>query len=229
MNSSLKVSYGFFPDPAQALDLGWTADKIMAECKRMPREDLTDDMKQTLIDRGLSLSQVKELYPYSKYKLARVRKSAASTSSHLKFQDGRSERVEQKPTPVECVLKKITITEARQMQPSDLTKKDAELLLNAELTKQAIKRAYGFSNDSSFYIALEKLGLHKRGHIEKVQSKNAVSSVSEKPRNKPMEQNTDNKVEKIMAILYPNGVPVAQLVDATHVLSTIKEVCRKVG
>ncbi|MCX7779627.1 MAG: hypothetical protein N2491_01775 [Negativicutes bacterium] len=55
----------------------------------------------------------------------------------------------------------ISLDKARQMEPADLTKEDAELLLSRGISKQAIKRMYGFKSDPTLYNRLTAMGLHR--------------------------------------------------------------------
>ncbi len=55
---------------------------------------------------------------------------------------------------------------AADLTPADLTRRKAAELLAGGTTKQQLKKAYNFPNDSGYYAKLEKMGLHKRRHAD---------------------------------------------------------------
>jgi hypothetical protein len=69
-----RVTFAQFPDPAAALDLGWTPSQIMADCRRMPKEELIPELRQRLLSAGLTAKQVDELYQHSRARIGAVRK-----------------------------------------------------------------------------------------------------------------------------------------------------------
>jgi len=63
-------------------------------------------------------------------------------------------------TPVECIKRGLPVEEALQMKPLELNKTDGLFLLKHGLSKQCIKRLYGFKSDATLYVRLKSLGLH---------------------------------------------------------------------
>jgi len=64
------------------------------------------------------------------------------------------------PTPADCIKYGLALDKARLMQPEDLTSDDYIALRKHGLTKQAVRRMYGFKNDCAFYNTLKKIGMH---------------------------------------------------------------------
>ena len=74
--SPCRVTRAHFPTPAEALGMGWTPAQIMAGCRRVPREDLTDGLHARLLAAELTERQIAELFCYSKAYANRIRLSA---------------------------------------------------------------------------------------------------------------------------------------------------------
>lgn len=79
MIEPVKVTYGYFPDPAEAVKMGWTVAQILSDCKRMPREALTPELRKTLLHHGLTLAQIDLLYKFTESQLARFKDTAQRT------------------------------------------------------------------------------------------------------------------------------------------------------
>ncbi len=75
--SACRVTQGYFPPPDEALDLGWPPERIMSDCRRMPREELTPKLKMRFLAAGLTESQVKELYRHSRSWINSIRSHIA--------------------------------------------------------------------------------------------------------------------------------------------------------
>ena len=67
----------------------------------------------------------------------------------------------EKSTPIECMENGYPMTDARQMQPDDLTKEDCRRLLEAEYPPYIIGKAYNIGS-GDFYLKLRDWGLGKR-------------------------------------------------------------------
>lgn len=77
-------------------------------------------------------------------------------------------------TPVHCVLNRKPLEEAVPMKPVDLTPADYATLRQSGITKQGIKRLYGFTNDAAFYARLKALGVYPE--TDKVEPPKPVST-----------------------------------------------------
>ncbi len=74
--SPCKITQTYFPPPAEALDLGWTPAQMMDGCRRVPQEDLTEELKLRLLAAGLTQLQIAELFCFSRAKRNRIRQEA---------------------------------------------------------------------------------------------------------------------------------------------------------
>lgn len=78
--SACRVTQGYFPPPDEALDLGWTPAQMMEGCRRVPQEELTDELRTRLLTAGLPLAQIAELFCFSRAKRNRIRQEAIANS-----------------------------------------------------------------------------------------------------------------------------------------------------
>jgi hypothetical protein len=70
--------------------------------------------------------------------------------------------IDQKMTPVECIKNNVPLEKANKMSSDDLTKEDAEFILNAGHGPSVLLKYYSFKSPGSLYYKLEKWGLHKK-------------------------------------------------------------------
>lgn len=85
---TVKITRTYFPTPAEALDLGWSPEKILADCRRMPKEDLTEELRARLLTAGLTPLQIKTLFPFSRRQLQMMRQEAQSFRDFAEGEDG---------------------------------------------------------------------------------------------------------------------------------------------
>jgi hypothetical protein len=85
------------------------------------------------------------------------------------------------PTPLECVERGLSLTQARVMTPKDLTREAAERLLASGVAKKELVRLYGFSSPQVCYMKLARFGLHK-GTRPKAPKPAAKDPPAEKPQ-----------------------------------------------
>lgn len=67
-----------------------------------------------------------------------------------------------KMSPADCIRNGVSIDKAREMSISELTREDAELLLNHGISKHGLSKLYN-AKDGSMYPKLTKWGLHHPG------------------------------------------------------------------
>lgn len=164
----VKISHQHFPDPAEALALGWTAKQIMDGCKRMPKDDLTDELRQRLLDCGLSPWQVKELYKHCRAALeahkAHKRRENEDEEPGRSFEDMAD--TQEKTTFLDGLAAGLTPRMAlEQCAPASIkefTKEIAERLASAGFSGEEMAHAFGTPN-GSMRVKLSKLGV-KLGH-----------------------------------------------------------------
>lgn len=116
-------------------------------------------------------------------------------------------------TPVECIKRGLPVEEALQMKPLDLNKADGLYLLENGLSKQCIKRLYGFKSDATLYVRLKVLGLHPWPPEEQEIPK---TDVAPEPPWKPIMPEVPEKVKAIVsdAIAEPD-IPCV-IIDEYH-------------
>jgi hypothetical protein len=70
--------------------------------------------------------------------------------------------IDQKMTPVECIKNNVPLEKANKMSSDNLTKEDAEFILNAGHGPSVLLKYYSFKSPGSLYYKLEKWGLHQK-------------------------------------------------------------------
>ncbi len=106
------------------------------------------------------------------------------------------ECITRKPTPVECLQLGIPLEKAQQMTPADLTKEDAEILLQAGVLKKQIKKVYGFKNYPALYALLTQWGLHRPSPRKKKQDIEIKMNPTIQEKEKFFEEQQPTTVEK---------------------------------
>lgn len=71
--SPCRVSHAHFPDPTEALALGWSPAQIIDGCRRCPRDELTPKLQQRLLAAGLTPAQIGTLFRFSRAQIRSVR------------------------------------------------------------------------------------------------------------------------------------------------------------
>lgn len=119
--------------------------------------------------------------------------------------------VETSMTPVEAIKAGLWFDQARAMTPADLTLEDAKFLFAQRgVTKQAVKRAYGFTSDAAFYKELKELGIHTPK--EKAKPCREIKGKSEPIKQPAQEKHEDKPAMKFK----PKQIFVCPMCNSTY-------------
>ncbi|MDR7867790.1 MAG: hypothetical protein RIN56_13330 [Sporomusaceae bacterium] len=150
------MTQSYFPPPDEALDLGWPPERIMSDCRRLPREELTPKLKARLLAAGLTESQVKELYRHSRSWINSIRSHIAGGGQRHEAsekdidlygfdQTKREERCSMKFH--EGILAGMAPTKALETcEPSrmkDITVEGLQACVDAGLSREEMAKGYG--------------------------------------------------------------------------------------
>lgn len=147
--SPCRVTQGHFPDPAEALALGWTPAQIMANCRRMARDNLTPELERHLLVAGLTPEQVRELYRHwrsyisSMRNLARMNKDddlheKESVKMSITFDKVLAIGMPPKKALEECLPARL----------KDITKEHLQACVDGGLTVEEIAKGFGTTKSS---------------------------------------------------------------------------------